>query len=133
MTRTLDNVYGPTPVFNRFWHFWINFFAVNVEACEGEFFGNYYLTIRSNMCGKFEDLLFDAVWHPAMQEFLQNNESTGPNSRRAKHWRRKKKNKIAAINENLAREVLELFTLTPAAGYSQEDVNGVASGIKDYA
>jgi uncharacterized protein (DUF1800 family) len=126
MTRTLDNVYGPTPVFNRFWHFWINFFAVNVEACEGEFFGNYYLTIRSNMCGKFEDLLFDAVWHPAMQEFLQNNESTGPNSRRAKHWRRKKKNKIAAINENLAREVLELFTLTPAAGYSQEDVNGVA-------
>ena len=126
MTRTLDNVYGAAPVFNRFWHFWINFYAVNVDACEGEFYGNYYLNIRKNMCGNFESLLFDAVWHPAMQEFLQNSESTGPNSRRAKHWRQKKKHKIAAINENLAREVLELFTLTPAAGYSQEDVNGVA-------
>jgi uncharacterized protein (DUF1800 family) len=130
MTRGLDNVHGSAPVLNRFWHFWINYFAVNVDACEGELFGSYYLQIRGNLTGKFEDLLYDAVWHPAMQEFLQNSESTGPNSKRAKYKR--KKGKIAAINENLAREILELFTLTPAAGYSQDDVNNVAYILTGY-
>ena len=76
------------------------------------------------MTGKFEDLLYDAVWHPAMQSFLQNYDSVGPNSKRAK-WM-KKEGRIASINENLARELLELFTVTPAAGYTQDDVNNVA-------
>jgi uncharacterized protein (DUF1800 family) len=130
MTRGLDNVHGSAPVFNRFWHFWINYFAVNTEACEGELFGSYYLKIQGHMTGKFEDLLYDAVWHPAMQEFLQNSQSIGPNSKSAK-WRREE-GKIAAINENLARELLELFTLTPSAGYSQEDVNNVAYILTGY-
>jgi uncharacterized protein (DUF1800 family) len=130
MTRGLDNVHGSAPVFNRFWHFWINYFAVNTNACEGELFGSYYLNIRGHMNGKFEDLLYDAVWHPAMQEFLQNSQSIGPNSKRAKFWR--EEGKIAAINENLARELLELFTLTPSAGYGQEDVNNVAYILTGY-
>ena len=130
MTRGLDNVHGSAPVFNRFWHFWINYFAVNTEACEGELFGSYYLHIRGNLTGKSQDLLYNAVWHPAMQEFLQNSESTGPNSQVAPHLR--KKGKIPAINENLARELLELFTLTPAAGYTQDDVNNVAYILTGY-
>ena len=130
MTRGLDNVHGSAPVFNRFWHFWINYFAVNTEACEGELFGSYYLKIQGHMTGKFEDLLYDAVWHPAMQVFLQNTQSIGPNSRNAK-WKREN-GEIATINENLARELLELFTLTPSAGYSQEDVNNVAYILTGY-
>ena len=130
LTRVIDNVHGQSPILNRFWHFWINFFTVNVEACEGELFGNYYLTIRKHMTGRFEDLLYDAVWHPAMQEFLQNNQSVGPNSRIAK-WR-KEEGRSASINENLARELLELFTVTPAAGYSQDDVNNVAYILTGY-
>ena len=130
LIRAIDNVHGQSPILNRFWHFWINFFTVNVEACEGELFGNYYLTIRKHMTGRFEDLLYDAVWPPAMQEFLQNNQSVGPNSRIAK-WR-KEEGRSASINENLARELLELFTVTPAAGYSQDDVNNVAYILTGY-
>ena len=58
--------------------------------------------------------------------YLANQESTGPNSQAAKEIKKNKEKKIAAINENLARELLELFTLTPAAGYTQDDVNGTA-------
>lgn len=130
LTRSLDNVYGQSPVFNRFWHFWINFFTINDHVCQGELSGSYYLTIRKHMTGKFEDLLYDAVWHPAMQLFLNNNESVGPNSKRAR-WM-KEEGKIASINENLARELLELFTLTPAAGYTQDDVNNVAYILTGY-
>lgn len=130
LTRAIDNVHGESPILNRFWHFWINFFTVNVEACEGELFGNYYLTIRNHMTGNFEELLYDAVWHPAMQEFLQNNQSIGPNSKAAR-WR-KEEGRSASINENLARELLELFTVTPAAEYTQDDVNNVAYILTGY-
>jgi uncharacterized protein (DUF1800 family) len=125
-TRSIDVVYGNTPTFNRFWHFWINYFPINAHAIEGELFGNYYLTIRKNMASNFSELLYEATWHPAMQTFLANQDSTGPNSQAAKEIKKNKEKKIAAINENLARELLELFTLTPAAGYSQDDVNGTA-------
>ena len=125
-TRSIDVVYGNTPTFNRFWHFWINYFPISVDAVEAELFGNYYLTLRKNMASNFSELLYDATWHPAMQLYLSNQESTGPNSEKARDIKRNRDNEIAAINENLARELLELFTLTPAAGYSQDDVNGVA-------
>ena len=125
-TRSIDVVYGDTPTFNRFWHFWINFFPISVDAVEAELFGNYYLTLRKNMTSNFSDLLYDATSHPAMQLYLSNQESTGPNSRRARDIKKNREKKIAAINENLARELLELFTLTPAAGYTQDDVNGTA-------
>jgi uncharacterized protein (DUF1800 family) len=49
-----------------------------------------------------------------------------PIQREPETLREIERKKIAAINENLARELLELFTLTPAAGYTQDDVNGAA-------
>ena len=122
LTRGLDNSFGTTPVFNRFWHFWINHFSVNTEMCEGELFGSYYLTIRANLAKNFEDLLFAAVWHPAMQEFLQNSQSVGPHSKAAQWTRENGGSGPTSINENLARELLELYTVTPAAGYTQADV-----------
>ena len=52
-TRSIDVVYGDTPTFNRFWHFWINYFPISVDAVEAELFGNYYLTLRKNMASNF--------------------------------------------------------------------------------
>lgn len=126
LTRGLDNSFGETSVFNRFWHFWINHFSLNIDNCEGELFGSYYLTLRSNLTKKFEDLLFDAIWHPAMQIFLSNNESVGPNSKTAQILRDEGSSDPKSINENLARELLELYTVTPDAKYTQEDVNNAA-------
>jgi uncharacterized protein (DUF1800 family) len=126
LTRGIEIIKGPTPVYNRFWHFWINHFAVNTESCEGELFGNYYITLRKNMTKKFDEFLFEAIWHPAMQEFLQNSQNVGPDSLSAKITRELKGNGPTSINENLARELLELYTVTPQAKYRQEDVNGVA-------
>ena len=126
VTRGIDNVLGTSPVFNRFWHFWINHFSLNTGNCEGELFGSYYLTLRSNLDAKFENLLFDAIWHPAMQVFLNNNESVGPNSKSALYNKSIGKKKINSINENLAREILELYTVTPKANFTQNDVNSAA-------
>jgi uncharacterized protein (DUF1800 family) len=65
-------------------------------------------------------MLFEAVTHPAMVLYLDNERSTGPNSKaRRQRWT------TDEINENLGRELLELFTVSPAAGYSQDDVMGV--------
>ena len=124
LSRGLDNVRGATPVYNRFWHFWINHFSVNTNGCEGELFGNLYLTLRDNLTVKYDQLLFKAITSPALQEFLQNNRSVGPNSAQAKWNKTNNKSAPTSINENLGRELLELYTVSPKAGYSQDDVNG---------
>ena len=57
-----------------------------------------------------------------MIHHLDNTESAGPNSKTAgEKWRRRKK-QPATINENHARELMELHTISPKAGYTQEDV-----------
>ena len=127
VTRGVDNVLGHNPILNRFWHFWINYFSINVDTTRGELFGSYYLTLRSNLNSKFEDLLFNAVWHPAMQLYLSNQDSFGPNSKDAQWNRQQNNGNPTSINENLGRELLELYTISPAAGYDQDDVNGAAN------
>jgi uncharacterized protein (DUF1800 family) len=59
------------------------------------------------------------ISHPAMIIYLDNGLSTGPNSAAAKRGKR-------GLNENLARECLELHTVSPAAGYTQADVTSLA-------
>lgn len=78
--------------------------------------------IRPNITGNFRDLLMAAVTHPLMLLFLDQTRSIGPNSKVAK--RRKKK--PVGLNENLAREVLELHTLGVNGPYSQKDVRQLA-------
>jgi uncharacterized protein (DUF1800 family) len=82
--------------------------------------GPYMRMLRARMGGSFRDMLFEAVTHPAMVLYLDNERSTGPNSKaRRQRWT------TDEINENLGRELLELFTVSPAAGYSQDDVMAV--------
>lgn len=99
--------------------FWANHFAVarqKVPYLVGHMIRE---AIRPHVTGRFDDMLVAVVRHPAMLVYLDNHVSTGPNSRAGQRQR-------AGLNENLAREILELHTVTPAAGYTQQDVTEFA-------
>ena len=82
--------------------------------------------IAPNLLGNFEDMLLAVAQHPAMIIYLNNEQSAGANSRIGK-----KRGKD--INENLAREILELHTLGVNGGYSQADVIELAKGITGWS
>ncbi len=73
------------------------------------------------MTGNFYDLLLAAVRHPAMILYLDNQTSMGASSTAATFVRRNRGRELG-LNENLAREILELHTLGVDGGYSQADV-----------
>lgn len=77
--------------------------------------------IRPNLTGTFADLLIASVTHPLMLLYLDQGTSIGPNSRLAKRNKR-----LKGLNENLAREVLELHTLGVDGPYDQSDVRQLA-------
>ncbi|WOH49707.1 DUF1800 domain-containing protein [Bradyrhizobium sp. sBnM-33] len=78
--------------------------------------------IRPHVLGRFADMLKAVEQHPAMLFFLDNQQSLGPDSRAGK-------NRNRGLNENLAREILELHTLGVGGGYSQDDVTSLANII----
>src|SRR6202000_1694635 len=78
--------------------------------------------IRPHVFGRFADMLRAVEQHPAMLFFLDNQQSLGPNSRAGQ-------NRNRGLNENLAREIMELHTLGGAGGYSQDDVTSLARVI----
>jgi uncharacterized protein (DUF1800 family) len=122
LVRGAMSVNGPAPVFERFWHFWTNHFTVSPATNNiNTAIGPYQRMLRTRMTGSFRDMLFEAVTHPAMVLYLDNAKSTGPHSiARSRGWTKDE------INENLGREMLELFSLSPASGYTQEDVQNAA-------
>lgn len=77
--------------------------------------------IRPHVGGRFADMLRAVATHPLMLRYLDQARSAGPNSIAAK-----KKNKIEGLNENLAREMLELHTLGVDGPYTQTDVRELA-------
>ncbi|MFK7837694.1 MAG: DUF1800 family protein [Sulfitobacter sp.] len=77
--------------------------------------------IRPHIAGNFADLLTAAITHPLMLHYLDQNLSAGPGSRAAKRRRRP-----LGLNENLARELLELHTLGVDGPYNQTDVRELA-------
>ena len=77
--------------------------------------------VRPHVAGRFADLLISAVTHPVMLHYLDQTTSVGPNSRAARRTDRKR-----GLNENLAREVLELHTLGVDGPYDQSDVRAFA-------
>lgn len=86
--------------------------------------------IAPNLLGNFEDLLVQVCQHPAMLIYLNNERSFGINSQINKNGRGKKK---VGLNENLAREILELHTLGVDGGYQQQDVTALAKGITGWS
>ena len=104
--------------------FWSNHFCVSADkggvrplcgAYERE-------VIRANVLGRFADMLLAVESHPAMLVYLDNARSIGPDSAAGR-------NRGKGLNENLAREILELHTLGVRAGYTQDDVTGFARVI----
>ena len=71
------------------------------------------------MLGRFGDMLKAVEQHPAMLFFLDNQQSIGPDSRAGQNRKR-------GLNENLAREIMELHTLGVDGGYTQDDVTSLA-------
>jgi len=111
----------PTPVAERWVQFWANHLCVSgtrgpvaplVWAYERE-------AIRPHAFGNLAHLLKAATLHPAMLLYLDNTQSIGPQSLAGQ--RREK-----GLNENLARELLELHTLGVNGGYTQADVTETA-------
>ena len=98
--------------------FWANHFTVSLlkgstRGLVGAFERD---AIRPNIAGRFETLLVAATTHPAMLRYLDNTLSAGPHSRvvaleARRAARRGEAPRVTGLNENLAREVLELHTL----------------------
>ncbi len=111
--------------------FWLNHFNVFLHKNEAT---PYYLVsferdvIRPRALGKFEDLLEATAHSPAMMLYLDNASSIGPDSMAAERAERRPNNKKKrdGLNENYARELMELHTLGVNGGYSQADVTQVA-------
>ena len=106
--------------------FWADHFTVVPKSrLEQTAWGSYQEeAIRPNVNRSFGDMLVAAATHPSMLLFLDQVRSIGPNSRAAKN--NKKKRKVKGLNENLAREVMELHTLGVGGAYSQSDVRQAA-------
>lgn len=126
--RTLAALTSQAPFVERLVHFWANHFAISAdEPLETALAGSFEReAIRPNVLGHFEDMLFAVEQHPAMLLYLNQNRSIGPNSIRAKRVAEKDPSHKPGINENLAREILELHTLGVRTGYSQKDVTQFA-------
>jgi len=126
------------PFAERLALFWANHFTVSmakasVRGLVGPFERE---AIRPHIAGNFETLLKAAVTHPAMLRYLDNDLSAGPNSALVRRLARQPRPegvagqpglRIAGLNENLAREVLELHTLGVGGGYGQADVTAFAA------
>jgi uncharacterized protein (DUF1800 family) len=110
-----------TPFVERLVAFWSNHFTVSgLRPVAAGLIGPYEAeAIRPHLFGRFVDLLKAATLHPAMLLYLDNATSVGPNSRAG--TRRDK-----GLNENLARELMELHTLGVDGGYTQADVTELA-------
>ncbi|MFV3094081.1 DUF1800 family protein, partial [Pseudomonas sp. GW6] len=128
-------VASPTSFMERMVRFWSNHFAVSVDKrvaapyaapMERE-------AIRPHVLGRFADMLLAAETHPAMLRFLDNTRSAGADSKLAVRAHRRNPERELGLNENLAREILELHTLGVQGGYSQADVTELAKAITGWS
>jgi uncharacterized protein (DUF1800 family) len=102
--------------------FWSNHFCIsaNKGGLARMWAGSFEReAIRPHVLGRFGDMLKAVEQHPAMLFFLDNQQSLGPESRAGQNRKR-------GLNENLAREIMELHTLGVGGGYSQDDVTSLA-------
>jgi uncharacterized protein (DUF1800 family) len=114
--------------------FWANHFTVSAtKVTTATLVGPFEQeAIRPHVFGRFEDLLVASSTHPTMLLYLDQAQSVGPDSRAAR-YRRKTANKTGGLNENLAREIMELHTVGVDAGYSQADVTEFARAMTGFS
>jgi uncharacterized protein (DUF1800 family) len=110
-TRSLlRDLYSEDQLREKMTWFWFNHFNVHLFKSDiRETIGDYEERLRQHALGRFRDLLRATATHPAMLRYLDNSE-----------------NAKGRINENYAREIMELHTMGVGSGYSQEDVQELA-------
>ena len=113
--------------------FWCNHFTVSAtKLITATVVGPFEQeAIRPNVYGRFEDLLVASSTHPAMLLYLDQAQSVGPDTQAASFMSRG--GKSAGLNENLAREIMELHTVGVGAGYTQADVTEFARAMTGYS
>jgi uncharacterized protein (DUF1800 family) len=123
------------PFSERLVHFWGNHFAVSADkgAIHGLAGTLENEAIRPHVNGRFVDMLMAVEQHPAMIAFLDNQTSVGADSPAARLAAYRQPKRRFGINENLAREILELHTLGVDGGYSQADVTSFAQIITGWS
>ena len=133
--RLLRDIYSSDQLHEVMTTFWLNHFNVYLHKNEET---PYYLVsyernvIAPRALGNFEDLLVATAKSPAMLLYLDNSSSTGPDSIVAEKQKQRAaegkagKNTPPGLNENYARELMELHTLGVNGGYTQKDVTEVA-------
>lgn len=124
------------PFRERLVHFWTNHFAVSADKAQVVGLAGTLENeaIRPNLHGRFVDLLLAVEAHPAMILYLDNQASIGPSSLLAQRAaKRTGGDRKLDINENLAREILELHTLGVNGGYSQTDVTTFARALTGWS
>src|SRR5262249_46003200 len=131
--------------------FWFNHFNVFIGKGPDRYMINAYErdVIRPHALGKFKDLLAATAKSPAMLFYLDNWQSVGPNSDLAKYGPQRRmgrgrfarfprpqpanKNRPSGLNENYAREIMELHTLGVDGGYTQQDVTDLAKVLTGWS
>ncbi len=120
-------VTSAAPFAERMVAFWSNHLCVSVPAKPplAALAGLYERqVVRRHVFGRYEDMVLASARHPAMLVYLDNAVSIGPNSAAARGLARRGRER--GLNENYARELLELHTLGVDGGYDQEDVEALA-------
>lgn len=118
----------PVPFHEHLVWFWSNHFSVSatkpaIFAVVGSFERE---AIRPHVGGRFVDMLLASSKHPAMILYLDNNLSVKPGTKPPRFAERLNLPRATGLNENLAREILELHTLGVNGGYTQADVTTFA-------
>lgn len=121
-------VASPQPFVERLVAFWSNHLCISLGAgpLVAPLAGHYERkVIRPHVLGRFAEMVLASARHPAMLLYLDNARSIGPGSRAAHNIARRRGRKVG-LNENYARELLELHTVGVDAGYTQRDVEALA-------
>lgn len=128
--RTVAALTTDAPFVERLVHFWANHFAVSADKLTviGLAGTLEFEAIRPHVLGRFGDMLAAVERHPAMLLYLDQAVSVGPDSAVGARVAARGVRKVG-LNENLAREILELHTLGVRTGYTQADVTEFARAM----
>ncbi|MDQ2878615.1 MAG: DUF1800 domain-containing protein [Pseudomonadota bacterium] len=129
--RMTSALVTPAPFVERLTHFWANHFAVSADKLQvvGLSGTLEFEAIRPHVLGTFGDMLNAVERHPAMLLYLDQAQSVGPNSTIGARAGRFNPQRKVGLNENLAREIMELHTLGVRTGYTQADVTEFARAM----
>lgn len=125
------------PFADRLTHFWANHFAVSADKLQVIGLSGLleFEAIRPNLTRTFGDMLNAVERHPAMLLYLDQAVSVGPNSTAGRFAARRPRanGRKLGLNENLAREIMELHTLGVRSGYTQADVTEFARALTGWS